>query len=101
MLHLKNKKIALLFALFGCSHLFLWAQVKDPDWTHFRGSKLDGISQEKDLPLSWDDSTGVAWKTAIDGLGWSSPVVLVNQIWVTTDTEVVKEMRALRLDFNS
>jgi len=101
MLHLKNKKIALFVALFGCSHLFLWAQVKDPDWTHFRGSKLDGISQEKGLPLSWDDSTGVAWKTAIDGLGWSSPVVLGNQVWLTTATEGGKEMRALCLDFNS
>ncbi|MDX2431934.1 MAG: PQQ-binding-like beta-propeller repeat protein [Bacteroides sp.] len=79
----------------------LSAQKATPSWTHFRGNHLDGISEEKGLPLSWDDSTNIAWKTAIDGKGWSSPVVLGEQVWLTTATSAGKEMRAVCLDFKT
>lgn len=79
----------------------LSAQKAAPSWTHFRGNHLDGISGEKGLPLSWDDSTNIAWKTAIDGKGWSSPVILGEQVWLTTATGAGKEMRAVCLDFKT
>lgn len=72
-----------------------------PSWTHFRGDHLNGISTEKGIPLEWDDSTNIAWKTAIDGKGWSSPIILGKQVWLTTATGGGKEMRALCLDFKS
>ena len=31
------------------------AQDSFPQWTHFRGSNLDGISTEMGLPTSWND----------------------------------------------
>jgi outer membrane protein assembly factor BamB len=79
----------------------LSAQDKTPSWTHFRGSNLNGISPEKGIPVSWNDSTNIAWKTAIDGKGWSSPVILGEQVWLTTATNDNKEMRALCVDFNT
>lgn len=72
-----------------------------PRWTHFRGSSLDGISHEKNLPVSWNDSTHVTWKIPIEGKGWSSPVVYGNQVWLTTATREGKEMRAICLDLYS
>ena len=101
MLHLKNKRPRIVLILLGLSVCVLNAQVKPADWTHFRGSDLTGISEETGLPLSWNDSTHIVWKTAIDGKGWSSPVVLGNQVWLTTATGGGLEMRALCLDFAS
>ena len=74
---------------------------KLPCWTHFRGSNLDGISDEKNLPVIWNDSTRVTWKTPIEGKGWSSPVVYGNQVWLTTATLEGREMRAVCLDLYS
>ncbi len=67
-------------------------------WTHFRGNDLNGISTETGVPVNWNDSTNIAWKTAIEGKGWSSPVVLGNQVWITTATDDGREMRAICAD---
>lgn len=74
---------------------------QSPSWTHFRGSNLNGISEETNIPLSWNDSTNIAWKTAIEGKGWSSPVVQGEQTWLTTATNNGMEMRAICLDFST
>jgi len=82
---------------------YLTVQAQDPDahWTHFRGSKLDGISEVTGLPVNWNDSTNIAWKTEIEGKGWSSPVVYGNQIWCTTAPPDGKEMLAVCLDLET
>lgn len=89
--------LCLVFSVF----LPLSAQENIPKWTHFRGSDLNGISSETGLPLSWNDSMNVVWKTAIEGRGWSSPVVYGEQVWLTTATIDGEELRALCVDFIS
>lgn len=71
------------------------------DWTHFRGSHLNGISSDTLVPTVWNDTTNVVWKTDIRGRGWSSPVVYGNQVWVTTASADGKEMWGICLDFKS
>lgn len=71
------------------------------DWTHFRGSFLNSISSEKTVPITWNDQSGVAWKTKVEGKGWSSPVVLGGQIWITSASEDGKQMFALCYDFKT
>jgi outer membrane protein assembly factor BamB len=71
---------------------------QDRNWTHFRGSNLDGISTESKTPLVWADPN-IKWKTEIHGRGHSSPVVYDNQIWVTTATLDGKELYAVCADF--
>jgi outer membrane protein assembly factor BamB len=88
------------FILFAAIYT-LSGQKTDPSWTHFRGNHLDGISGEKGLPVSWNDSVNIAWRTPIDGKGWSSPIVLDDQVWLTTATGGGKEMRAVCLNFNN
>jgi outer membrane protein assembly factor BamB len=56
----------------------------DDPWPQFRGPSGMGISRATGLPTSWDETTNIVWKTAIHGKGWSSPVILGNQIWLTT-----------------
>ncbi|MEI7729786.1 MAG: PQQ-binding-like beta-propeller repeat protein [Verrucomicrobiota bacterium] len=54
------------------------------DWPEFRGPTGQGISAAKNLPVEWSASKNVAWKQAIPGLGWSSPVVQRGQVFLTT-----------------
>jgi outer membrane protein assembly factor BamB len=73
---------------------------QEKNWTHFRGSNLDGISTEVKTPLVWADPN-IKWKTEIHGRGHSSPVVYDNQIWVTTATLDGKELYAVCTDFTT
>jgi outer membrane protein assembly factor BamB len=71
------------------------------NWTHFRGSNLNGISTAAQAPVQWNDSTNIMWKTDIEGKGWSSPIVFGNQVWVTTAIENGKKMLGVCLDINT
>jgi outer membrane protein assembly factor BamB len=68
------------------------------DWPGFRGPTGQGISHEKDLPVSWSASSNVVWKTAVEGEGWSSPIVFADNVFVTTATEGGACFRLLCLD---
>ena len=59
-------------------------------WPGFRGPTGDGISPGKNPPTKWGEGENVAWKAAVHGKGWSSPVVLGDQVWVTTADEVTE-----------
>lgn len=77
------------------------ATAQQSNWTHFRGSNLDGISEETGIPTTWNDSVNVVWKTRINGKGWSSPVVYGDQVWLTTATEDGKQMFGVCVDFKT
>ena len=78
------------------------------DWPQFRGPDGQGHSTETDLPLQWSETTNVAWKTPVPGLGWSSPVVAGGRVWLTTAVEdrpargrAGMSLRALAFDVES
>lgn len=54
------------------------------DWPQFRGPNSDGHVVDTTTPLEWSDTENVAWKVPIPGLGWSSPVVVEGQVFLTT-----------------
>ena len=98
MIRKRNFLICLYFtALLPVSQ---YAYSQDNNWTHFRGSNLNGIATTKDIPLKWDESN-IKWKTEIHGKGYSSPVVFGNQIWVTTATPDGKELYAVCADYQT
>jgi outer membrane protein assembly factor BamB len=74
------------------------AAAGDDAWPEFRGPRGDGHSSAKGLPLEWSETRNVRWKTPIHGRAWSTPVVLGDQVWVTTATEDGKELSALCID---
>jgi len=55
-------------------------------WPAFRGPQASGIADGQNPPVEWDAASGhnVQWKTAIPGLGHSSPVVWGDRIFLTT-----------------
>ena len=57
------------------------------EWPQFRGPHGDGHSTAQRVPVKWSESEHVAWKTAIPGRGWSSPVIGDGLLWVTTAIE--------------
>jgi len=63
------------------------ASAASQDWPAFRGPDGQGHSTERGLPIEWSESSNVAWKTRVPGLGWSSPVVSGGKVWVTTAVE--------------
>ncbi|HEX5735865.1 MAG TPA: PQQ-binding-like beta-propeller repeat protein [Blastocatellia bacterium] len=54
------------------------------NWPQFRGPKSMGVADDPRLPDRWSATENVAWKTDIPGVGWSSPVVWNNKIFVTS-----------------
>ncbi len=71
------------------------------EWPQFRGPEGTGISAARGLPLAWSEARNVRWKTAIHGRGWSSPVVLGDQVWLTTATADGQDLFAVALDRES
>jgi outer membrane protein assembly factor BamB len=71
------------------------------DWPQFRGPTGQGVSAERNLPLSWSETKNVRWKVAIPGRGWSSPVIQGDRLWLTTATEEGRSLRAIAVDVNT
>ena len=71
------------------------------DWPQFRGPGGQGHSAEQGLPLEWSESRNVVWKTPVPGLGWSSPVVAGERVWLTTATEEPRAMSLRVLAFDA
>jgi outer membrane protein assembly factor BamB len=98
---MKTSLLLRIFLITTISFGFLTSKAQQDNWTHFRGSNLNGIATETKAPTVWNDSTNIMWKTDIAGKGWSSPVVYGNQIWVTTATDNGRKMLGICLDINS
>lgn len=78
--------------------LFTAATFASEDWPQFRGPAGDGHSDATGLPLTWSETENVRWKTEIPGEGWSSPVVLGRQVWMTTALEDGRSLHAVCVD---
>ncbi|HTG95037.1 MAG TPA: PQQ-binding-like beta-propeller repeat protein [Pyrinomonadaceae bacterium] len=68
-----------------------------PGWPQWRGPSGQGVSEEKNLPNTWNSGSNIKWKTAIPGRGHSSPIVWGNRIFLTTaiEGEVVPGAKAV------
>lgn len=88
-----------LFCLFVL--LFAAPAAASDVWPEFRGPGGQGHSDSTGLPLEWSEDENVAWKTAVHGKGWSTPVVWGDQVWLTTATADGTKMSAICVDRNS
>ena len=73
------------------SGLFLLAAVPllataQTNWPQFRGAQAGGVAQDTVTPTVWNIERGenLLWKTAIAGLGHSSPIIWGDRLFVTT-----------------
>ena len=84
--------------------LSLGAAAVQADWPEFRGPWGNGHAagspdgKTVGVPLHWSETNNVRWKTPIPHRGWSTPVVMGGQVWVTTATEDGHDFFVLGLD---
>lgn len=72
--------LAVWIVVFFCAT----ATCRAENWLGFRGPTGQGISAETHAPLHWSLEQNVKWKTEIPGLGWSSPIVWADRVFVTS-----------------
>jgi outer membrane protein assembly factor BamB len=75
--------------------VMLTATLPAADWPGFRGPGGRGVSDETGLPLKWSATENVAWKVAVPGEGWSSPVFVAGRVYLTTATDGGKSCHLL------
>jgi len=62
----------------------LAAGVHAQQWPTWRGPASSGVSADRGLPTEWSDTSGIAWKASVRGLGISSPIVWNDAVIVTS-----------------
>ncbi|HVJ86810.1 MAG TPA: PQQ-binding-like beta-propeller repeat protein [Caulifigura sp.] len=77
--------------------LTIGQQALGAEWRDFRGPTTQGLSDAKRLPTHWSETENVVWKTEIPGLGWSTPVLTGNRLYITTAVPEANEAQSLRI----
>lgn len=62
-------------------------QARAADWACWRGADGAGLSPEKNLPTEWGNEKNVAWKKAIPGKGASSPIIVGDRVYASSQLE--------------
>jgi len=82
-----------------------FARIAFADWPDFRGPTADGHAADGTnvlgLPLYWNETDNVTWKTPIPHRGWSTPVIWGKQIWLTTATPGGNDFFAICVEADS
>lgn len=56
------------------------------DWRQFRGTDNNSVAGDARLPTTWSDTENVAWKTSLPARGVSSPIVVGDNVIVTSSS---------------
>ena len=64
-------------------------------WHHWRGPFATGVAPEADPPVAWAADKNIAWKTAIDGSGSSTPIIWGEKVFLLTAIDTGKVDPAL------
>lgn len=59
---------------------------REDEWTRFLGTDGRASVEAVNVPLEWNASSNILWKTALPGPGSSSPIVLGNRVLLTCYT---------------
>ncbi|MEO8352120.1 MAG: PQQ-binding-like beta-propeller repeat protein [Chthoniobacteraceae bacterium] len=82
----------------GCILILSFSATLAENWPRFRGPTGQGLSTDKVVPLTWNATENVAWKTEIPGESCSSPIVWEDRVFVTTATDDGASCRIVALD---
>jgi len=94
---------ARLGAILGvCACLCAPAFGQEGAWPQFRGPVANPVADHPGLPSTWSTTENVEWVTEVPGIGWSSPVVWGNRVFVTSTTsEKPLKQPSLGVDFSN
>lgn len=71
------------------------ALVQADNWTAFRGPAGNGVSTEKNVPVTWGPDENIRWKTPLPQPGNSSPVVAGDRVFLTCAEDIDGQHRSL------
>ncbi len=71
-------RVLLTLTLITAAATGLWAE----NWPQWRGPDLDGISQEKNLPLRWSPTDNIAWKLPLPDRSGATPIIWGDTIFL-------------------
>src|SRR6185295_16984854 len=54
------------------------------EWPQFRGLHAGVAADDPAIPDTWSQTENIAWKLDVPGIGWSSPVVWGDHIFITS-----------------
>jgi outer membrane protein assembly factor BamB len=78
--------------------LLLAAELSAADWPRFRGPNGTGSADDKNIPVEFGVDKNLLWKTAIPGVGYSSPIVWDKRIFLESAAAEGKERLLVCLD---
>jgi len=92
-----RNKLTLALATFGAAALVAPILVQSTvtagqrpkssnQWPRFRGPTSNPVAENPKLPVSWSKTENVEWAAEVPGVGWSSPVVWGNRVFITAAT---------------
>ncbi len=87
--------VVLVFAMLStCSTL---AAASERSWPRFRGPNGSGVSEATTIPVRWTDED-YRWRVDLPGIGYSSPVVRGDRLFVTSarEEDATQFIRCLR-----
>jgi outer membrane protein assembly factor BamB len=64
---------------------------ENDQWPQFRGAGAGVIADDPKLPDTWSETENIRWKATIPGLGWSSPIVWNDHVFLTSAVSEGKE----------
>ena len=63
--------------------IVIFVQISYGDnWPQWRGPAMNGVSNEKNLPLRWTPEENIAWKLALPGVSGSTPIVWRDRVFL-------------------
>lgn len=68
------------------------------DWPGWRGPNNDGTARDQAIVTQWDDASNIVWQADVPGRGHSSPVVVGEQVFLTTAREDRQQQLVLAYD---
>jgi len=74
------------------------AGVLAEDWPCWRGPRLDGTSLETNVPVYWNATSNIAWKTELPGAGHASPIIYGDRVFTVSASAETQERLLLCLD---
>lgn len=68
------------------------------NWPAWRGPRGDGVSTERNLPLTWSATENVRWKVALPEAGNSTPIVWGDKVFLTQALDGGKRRALMAFD---
>src|SRR5262245_11416249 len=75
--------------------------VRADNWERIRGPNGTGVAKDKNIPVEFGESKNLRWKTAIPGLGHSSPIVWGDRVFLQSSSPDGSERSLYCFDANT